>query len=1041
MNDNHRYYTRSKDDLNMVTTPQPNLNSGTLSTGRPIGIGGGLQSKNLLILDSYQSTTTMPFGNTMNRPTTPVGGGFQFNTYSILNGNNNTTNMGNTGNIGNTNQPTNQYNEQAQLWEVFLKEGSGSVTFDTKMKNNTIEEKNSLNHDCKVNLHTFINLLGDHVSLEEIRYLDKRLGHQKLISVEPYLYPTGPISSQGYNNNQPTINNTMNTGMSNGYTGYGGSNNLTTGGLQNRLSAINNGLTGGTNVVNPLTPNLQNRFAGGLYGGHNTLNTTGSTMNQTSNNISLPFPQVGNGMIQNNTIQQPNLGLQNNLSLSNGLNPIRSPFNVPNNTIQGGVGIQTNTMQTNTHQGGMIQSPFTLQPQLNTLQTGNNLIGGYGGNTTGTNQFQPKLNSPSFGQLGSLGSNTIGGLQNNISSLGNNSLYNNGMIGNTNNQLNNNTTNLLLNRTGTTNPLSHGLTTNVNNNTGMVLNNNLQNNNILTSNTLKPLGSPTGVGYNVNPLQSLGNNQFGTGMPLLSNNFQNQPFLQTNQYGGVGIGQSIGINTSLTSGLNSLSVRPMELKHTNILGFNPDTLKNPKSLNILSYNTNINPQPQMSLLDKTSIGNRPTTNFITGNNNITFNSNNLQSSLQEKNISQIISQTSKDPLGITQRCEAMMKSIEDSKPKDMNLLRSPGEKSYLNSFRPVSSSVSFGGSSGVVFKSSMKPPLKDSTNGVNNQNRTYIKPTQLSVIKETGGSGKKSSYTEVSGGKFGSDIFRMKVQKEELKGFGESMLKIKPKKKGLIEPILETTVKKDGVAGIIPLKVNIPDRDIKFTIEMNKKNTGAALRQAIQEELMRVKQLEVDLDDIIMLSKEKPLSNKDILEDDLFIRDGITVFIDRRPIDKPSAFADDLSEITCLYFDIYPTTNKYCTKPSMMDIHRMKPEELRQIEDFTVYNVHGEIKFLGFTDVTGLDLDNIIILEEKCFSVYHNQPVPELGCKLNKRAEVRLNNIVEEDVDYTSGEYIARVQAFKQTLEAIGNAKLQIFDWAENYIIIEVDSFNRNSNN
>jgi nuclear pore complex protein Nup98-Nup96 len=986
MND-HRYYTRSKDDMG-INQQQQNVNPGTLSTGRNFGLGGGIQSNNLFNLDTFQNQGINNFGLNMS---SGVNTGFNYNTYSVSN---------------NTSLRPSGYNEQATLWEIFLKEGSGSVTIENKMKTNIFEENLGLSNSSNNmgHLNTFINLLGEEVSIEEVRYLDKRLGHRPQVSVQNYLQPLS--SPQGFN-----VSQTMNSGFP-----VSGSNNLTSG-FGNRIP-LNNMTT--TTVTNPLTPQFQNRFASGGIGG-SLSNPIGGLNNQNTvgNNVSLPFPQVGNGMIQTG-MQQPNLSsnLQNNMNT--GLNSLRPHF-----------GIQNNTLQT-----GTLQNNFPMQATNNPLQTNNPLLNRSTNQfpqTTGTNNF----NGDQIGILG--GTPSFHNTGTNTGLMPNTNLLNGG-IGN---QLNTNLTNpLSTNRMGTgtlntslsTGPglntgfntgINTGVSSGFNNNITGGFNSNIQTNNLLTNPFPTSQGGITNTGMGLtNPLQ------FGMNTNnLLTNNlqFQGQPnLLQTNTYNTIGH----GMGSNLITGMNNLNVKPPDIKPGNILGFNPDTLKDPKTLTYLSYNTNINQQPQMSILDKTSIGPK-TYNYITGNNNITFNSSTLQSTLQEKNINQMISQTSKDPYGITQRTEALIKTIEESKPRDYQLMRSE-DKSYLNSLKPLSSSVSFSNNNGIIFKSSIKP-LKESNVTLN---KAYMKPTQLSIIKETNNSGKKSSYNEVNNVKWGSDTYKAK-HKEELKGF-ESMLKLKPRKKTFIEPILETTTKKNNIEGILNLIVNIPDQNINFTLKLNKKQTGAALRKSIKEELRNLHNLEVETDDIVILSKEKPIGDKDILEEDLFIKDGVTVFLDRRPNDKKSEILQN-DDFNFSIDYVYPTTGKFSTKPSMNEIMRMKPEELRQVEDFCVYNEHGEIKFIGYTDISGIDLDSIIILEPRCFSVYHGQEVPQLGQKLNKQAEVRLNNIIDEDVEYSEGEYLSRIQAFREKIEGTGNAKLIVFDWTENYIIIEVENFNRNN--
>ena len=84
-------------------------------------------------------------------------------------------------------------------------------------------------------------------------------------------------------------------------------------------------------------------------------------------------------------------------------------------------------------------------------------------------------------------------------------------------------------------------------------------------------------------------------------------------------------------------------------------------------------------------------------------------------------------------------------------------------------------------------------------------------------------------------------------------------------------------------------------------------------------------------------------------------------------------------------------RSSTTELTRMTMEELKNVDNFTVFNKHGEIKFLGKTDVRGLDLDLRIKIEHRGVEVYPDEafPVgvkPEVGEELNKPAVITLYN-------------------------------------------------------
>lgn len=83
------------------------------------------------------------------------------------------------------------------------------------------------------------------------------------------------------------------------------------------------------------------------------------------------------------------------------------------------------------------------------------------------------------------------------------------------------------------------------------------------------------------------------------------------------------------------------------------------------------------------------------------------------------------------------------------------------------------------------------------------------------------------------------------------------------------------------------------------------------------------------------------------------------------------------------TKKGYTTEPSLAQLSRMSESELRKIVNFTVKNEHARIVFLNATDVTGMDLDDIIELKPKSVELYEGvTPLPDIGVGLNKPAQI-----------------------------------------------------------
>lgn len=122
---------------------------------------------------------------------------------------------------------------------------------------------------------------------------------------------------------------------------------------------------------------------------------------------------------------------------------------------------------------------------------------------------------------------------------------------------------------------------------------------------------------------------------------------------------------------------------------------------------------------------------------------------------------------------------------------------------------------------------------------------------------------------------------------------------------------------------------------------------------------------------------------------------------------------------VLPTLTKpdYYTVPSMEDLSEMSDQGRETVHNFIVgRKSFGEIKFLGETNVNGLDLDKLVVIENRMVEVYPEDVIsieekPPLGQELNKRAQITLWNIRPKR---TSNEKVFRQRLEKKVMEFAG---------------------------
>lgn len=89
------------------------------------------------------------------------------------------------------------------------------------------------------------------------------------------------------------------------------------------------------------------------------------------------------------------------------------------------------------------------------------------------------------------------------------------------------------------------------------------------------------------------------------------------------------------------------------------------------------------------------------------------------------------------------------------------------------------------------------------------------------------------------------------------------------------------------------------------------------------------------------------------------------------------------------TRSEYYTKPPLSDLDKLVDEDKCEcnVQGFSVGREgYGEVKFLGTTNVYGLNIDEIVTFTRKEIEVYadHYEGKPEVGKELNKPAEITL---------------------------------------------------------
>ena len=83
--------------------------------------------------------------------------------------------------------------------------------------------------------------------------------------------------------------------------------------------------------------------------------------------------------------------------------------------------------------------------------------------------------------------------------------------------------------------------------------------------------------------------------------------------------------------------------------------------------------------------------------------------------------------------------------------------------------------------------------------------------------------------------------------------------------------------------------------------------------------------------------------------------------------------------------------PTMMELENMTQDQLEHVSGFRIWNQFGEVAFYGDTDLTGVDLADIVTIRMRDVEVYddekHRFSKPRVGEKLNRPALITIRNM------------------------------------------------------
>lgn len=270
---------------------------------------------------------------------------------------------------------------------------------------------------------------------------------------------------------------------------------------------------------------------------------------------------------------------------------------------------------------------------------------------------------------------------------------------------------------------------------------------------------------------------------------------------------------------------------------------------------------------------------------------------------------------------------------------------------------------------------------------------------------------------------------------------------------------------LITLNFTINETILQDTIQLtitNQHNIGS-LKAFLAETLTEKLNFELKADDLEIISKHASLKDHEIIKDkEFFSEKDILIIILNESFckrfedskkEKNNSIKVDLKELNDnndLYsinlisnisenienkkvlderfdnieFDLEEANYKpiltkidYNTRPSIDELMRMSKTELEKVENFCISNEYGEVEFPGFTDLTYVNLDEVVHIDYKSISLYHKLERPEIGQKLNRKALLKFfqffndKDILENDKEFKI--YIESLNRMAESLNVI----------------------------
>jgi len=201
------------------------------------------------------------------------------------------------------------------------------------------------------------------------------------------------------------------------------------------------------------------------------------------------------------------------------------------------------------------------------------------------------------------------------------------------------------------------------------------------------------------------------------------------------------------------------------------------------------------------------------------------------------------------------------------------------------------------------------------------------------------------------------------------------------------------------------------------------------------------------LSKYKLVYNNRILRDttkvkDTLLKDNDKIYIipdSESENYSYSSFSSPSKEHLASENLIPRLTKEYHTEPSMPRISRMTADELRNIENFVIFNEYVKVIFDGVTDITGLNLDEIVHLKHRSIEIYPEAgliTIPQVGFGLNKSATIEFYQwSVPKKYQNDLRSYDIKLQNWARSI----GAEFVSFNSNEGVVCIRVENFNTKS--